>query len=127
MSLTGIIVPLVTPVAEDASHAKSRFLSNMSHAMRTPLTDIIGYAELLIEAQGEQDAAAIVQEAERIRHSGKQLLGMINSVLGTTPADALNGTTVLNTVALLSGAAVLRVHDVKEAAEAVRLVERLRR
>ncbi len=48
---------------------------------------------------------------------------MINKVLGTTPAEALNGTTVLNTIALMNGASVLRVHDVKEAVEAVRLVE----
>ena len=48
---------------------------------------------------------------------------MINKVLGTTPAEALNGTTVLNTIALLNGAAILRVHDVKEAVEAVRMVE----
>lgn len=46
---------------------------------------------------------------------------MINEVLGTTPAEALNGTTVLNTRALLAGASVLRVHDVREAVEAVKL------
>lgn len=44
---------------------------------------------------------------------------MINEVLGTGPDEALNGTTVLNTLALGGGAAVLRVHDVKEAAQAV--------
>jgi dihydropteroate synthase len=47
---------------------------------------------------------------------------MINEVLGTTPATALNGTTVLNTIALMAGADILRVHDVKEAVEAVKLV-----
>lgn len=47
---------------------------------------------------------------------------MINEVLGTNPAEALNGTTVLNTIALLKGAAILRVHDVREAVEAVALV-----
>ena len=47
---------------------------------------------------------------------------MINEVLGTTPAEALNGTTALNTIALMNGAAILRVHDVREAAEAVKLV-----
>ena len=47
---------------------------------------------------------------------------MINEILGTTPAEALNGTTVLDTVALLKGASILRVHDVKEAVQAVRLV-----
>ena len=47
---------------------------------------------------------------------------MINRVLGTKPETALNGTTVLNTVALLKGADILRVHDVREAVQAVRLV-----
>jgi len=47
---------------------------------------------------------------------------MINEVLGTTPAQALNGTTVLHTLALNNGAAILRVHDVKEAVECVKLV-----
>jgi dihydropteroate synthase len=42
--------------------------------------------------------------------------------LGITPDEALNGTTVLNTVALQKGAAILRVHDVREAAEAIKLV-----
>lgn len=46
--------------------------------------------------------------------------------LGVTPAEALNGTTVLNTVSLLKGADILRVHDVKEAVEAVKLVCRLK-
>lgn len=43
--------------------------------------------------------------------------------LGITPDEALNGTTVLNTLALQQGASILRVHDVKEAVEAVRLYE----
>ena len=46
---------------------------------------------------------------------------MIYKTLGCTPQQALNGTTVLNTVALMHGASILRVHDVKEATEAVRL------
>ena len=47
---------------------------------------------------------------------------LINKVLGTTPATAENGTTVLNTLALLNGADLLRVHDVKKAREAIELV-----
>ncbi len=47
----------------------------------------------------------------------------IYKTLGITASEALNGTTVLNTVALLNGAAILRVHDVKEAKEAVELVK----
>ncbi len=47
---------------------------------------------------------------------------MINKVLNTSPDKALNGTTVLNTIALKNGASILRVHDVKEAVEVVQLV-----
>lgn len=50
---------------------------------------------------------------------------MIYKLLNCTPAEALNGTTVLHTIALLKGAHILRVHDVKEAVEAVRIVETL--
>ncbi|MEQ9414771.1 MAG: dihydropteroate synthase [Cyclobacteriaceae bacterium] len=46
---------------------------------------------------------------------------MIWKTLGTDPENALNGTTVLNTIALLKGASILRIHDVKEAVEAVKL------
>ena len=47
---------------------------------------------------------------------------LINKVLHTTPDTAENGTTVLNTIALLNGADILRVHDVKNAREAIELV-----
>ncbi len=47
---------------------------------------------------------------------------LINKVLNTTPDTAENGTTVLNTIALLNGADILRVHDVKNAREAIELV-----
>ncbi len=48
---------------------------------------------------------------------------MIYGTLGIKPEDALNGTTVLNTIALMKGADILRVHDVKEAVEAVKIWE----
>lgn len=51
---------------------------------------------------------------------------MITGLLGITPQEALNGTTVLNTIALMKGAHILRVHDVKEAVEAVGIVGELR-
>ena len=50
---------------------------------------------------------------------------MIYKFLETNPDGALNGTTVLNTVALMKGADILRVHDVKEAVEAVKIVNKL--
>ena len=49
---------------------------------------------------------------------------MINKVLETSPDEALNGTSVLNTLALINGVNILRVHDVKEAKEAIKLTEK---
>ncbi len=54
--------------------------------------------------------------------AGVSRKSMINKVLHTKPENALNGTTVINTIALLNGANILRVHDVKEAIEAIQLV-----
>ncbi len=50
---------------------------------------------------------------------------MIYRLLGGTPADALNGTTVLHTIALQKGASILRAHDVRAAVEVCRIVEKL--
>lgn len=58
--------------------------------------------------------------------AGVSRKSMINKVLGTKPENALNGTTVLNTIALQKGAHILRVHDVKEAVQAVKLLEMLK-
>ena len=74
---------------------------------------------------------ALFRGMQRLHALGAPLLvgisrkRMINEVLGTTPAEALNGTTVLNTLALQQGAAILRVHDVRVAVEAVRLNARV--
>jgi dihydropteroate synthase len=58
--------------------------------------------------------------------AGLSRKSMINRTLHVQPSRALNGTTVLNTVALMEGANILRVHDVKEAMEAVKLVKALK-
>ena len=57
--------------------------------------------------------------------AGVSRKSMINKVIGTTPDEALNGTTSLNTIALMKGANILRVHDVKEAQETIKLVNKL--
>lgn len=54
--------------------------------------------------------------------SGVSRKSMIYKLLGNTPQDALNGTTVLNTISLMKGASILRVHDVKEAVEVAKIV-----
>lgn len=52
---------------------------------------------------------------------------MIYKLLGGTPQDSLNGTTVLDTIALMKGAHILRVHDVREAVETAKIVEAMRK
>jgi dihydropteroate synthase len=52
---------------------------------------------------------------------------MIYKLLKLTANDALNGTTALNTIALMKGTSILRVHDVKEAVECVKIVKTLNR
>jgi dihydropteroate synthase len=51
---------------------------------------------------------------------------MIWKTLNLSPDEALNGTTVLNAIALMKGADILRVHDVREAVQAVRLIEMMK-
>ena len=51
---------------------------------------------------------------------------MIYKHLGITPEEALNGTTTLNTIALLKGASILRVHDVRQAMESIKIVQKMR-
>lgn len=76
---------------------------------------------------------ALVQQLDRFQALGCPILvgfsrkSMIYNLLNTTPEHALNGTTVLNTIALLKGAMILRVHDVREAAEAINIVEMLKK
>ena len=71
---------------------------------------------------------AVMNELDRMQMLHLPILvgvsrkSMIYKLLGTTPETALNGTTVLNTLALMKGASILRVHDVREAVECVRLV-----
>ena len=73
----------------------------------------------------------IMNEMERLHVMELPLLvgisrkSMIFKLLGTTPTESLNGTTVLNTVSLMKGAHILRVHDVKQAVECVSIVQSL--
>jgi len=57
--------------------------------------------------------------------AGVSRKSMIYKFLGANPDESLNGTTILNTIALLNGADIIRVHDVKQAKEAVLLVQKL--
>jgi len=59
--------------------------------------------------------------------AGLSRKSMIWKTLDVTPDESLNGTTVLNTVALMNGANILRVHDVREAAETIRLILKIKK
>jgi len=71
----------------------------------------------------------LLNHQDELRINGLPILAglsrksLVNKILGTSPKEALNGTTALNMLALTKGANVLRVHDVKEAGEAIRLFE----
>ncbi len=79
------------------------------------------------------DNYAVLRCMERLRELELPLLvgvsrkSMIWRTLGCTPEEALNGTTVLHTVALMKGASILRSHDVKAAVECVRLTDAVHR
>ena len=75
----------------------------------------------------------IMGELDKLQVMGLPLLvgvsrkSMIYKLLGFTPDESLNGTTALNTIALMKGASILRVHDVKEAVECCRIVGQINR
>ncbi|MEX1132293.1 MAG: dihydropteroate synthase [Flavobacteriales bacterium] len=120
------------PSYKDVAAEVTRSLSERLNAARAA-----GIADVVLDpgfgfGKTTSHNYTLLRELGRITALGAPVLvgisrkRMINEVLGTTASEALNGTTVLNTIALLGGSAILRVHDVREAVEAVKLVERYR-
>jgi dihydropteroate synthase len=112
---------------------------NMIHEMmtffshQTGLAKLRGVQDLILDpgfgfSKRDHQNFELLQQLEKFTVSGFPLLigvsrkSMIYKTLGITPEESLNGTTVVNTIALLKGASFLRVHDVKEARQAVELV-----
>ena len=67
--------------AEDASLAKTRFLNNMSHDIRTPMNVILGYAQLMENELNGKDIPEVLEHLEKLQQSGNLLLSIINNVL----------------------------------------------
>ena len=67
--------------AEDASLAKTRFLNNMSHDIRTPMNAILGYAQLMEDELKEKDLPETSEYLKKLQQSGNLLLSIINNVL----------------------------------------------
>ena len=119
------------PTYEDLLVAIRYFFSTkVKEARNAGITDIIldpgfGFGKSI------HDNFTLLRHLDSLRLEGVPLLvgvsrkSMIYKTLGIDAAASLNGTTVLNTMALNQGAQLLRVHDVKEAREAIRLMEQL--
>lgn len=106
------------------------FIEKISTCVQTGLTDLIldpGFGFSKTTAQNFE----LIRSLPQFKLLGKPVLmgvsrkSTIYKTLNCTAAEALNGTTVLNTAALLGGADILRVHDVKEAMEAILLTQYL--
>lgn len=108
------------------------FSERITHAKQLGIIDVIvdpgfGFAKTL------QQNFEVLNQLELFKILDKPILAgisrksMIYKSLNTTPQESLNGTSVLNTVALQKGASILRVHDVKEAIECITLVKSLSR
>ncbi|MDX9905687.1 MAG: dihydropteroate synthase [Bacteroidales bacterium] len=117
------------PVYEDVVEEVKGFLLQQAHTLEAK-----GHRKIIIDpgfgfGKTVEHNYQLLSHLDEFADTGYPILAglsrksMINKVLGTKPAEALNGTTVLNTIALMKGAAILRVHDVEEAMQALRLVE----
>lgn len=121
------------PTYEDVTEDLLRFFNEkIESCQRAGIKDIIldpgfGFGKTL------DHNYALVSNFEKIVSLGHPVLAgfsrksMIYKLLQISPDEALNGTTVLNTVALMKGASMLRVHDAREAIETVKIIERIKK
>jgi dihydropteroate synthase len=104
-------------------------------AERVERLKLLGVNDIIIDpgfgfAKDLEQNYELMQRLDEFKVFGLPILvgisrkSMIYKLLGNTPNDALNGTTVLNTIALTRGANILRVHDVQPAMEAIRICEK---
>jgi signal transduction histidine kinase len=75
-------------MAMEANAAKSKFLANMTHELRTPMNAIIGYTEMLLEETEEKNLVEIHGDLAKIGSSAKLLLQLINEVLDLSKIEA---------------------------------------
>ncbi|MBO6242416.1 MAG: response regulator [Butyrivibrio sp.] len=72
-------------IEKSANEAKSRFLSNISHEIRTPINAVLGFDEMILR---ESNDSTVIQYAKDIQSSGKTLLALINDVLDFSKIEA---------------------------------------
>lgn len=130
-TISAIHIPyILTSSAADIKTMKSDFEKNIA------LLNQYGHDSIILDpgfgfGKTLEDNFHILNDMEELHTFGLPILvglsrkSMIYNTLHCTPDEALNGTTVLNTIALCKGASILRVHDIKEAAEAIKLYQHL--
>jgi dihydropteroate synthase len=102
------------------------FIAKVDACHKAGIKDVIidpgfGFAKTIEHNFQLLKALAVLKITGKPILAGLSRKSTIYKTLGVTAAEALNGTTVLNTMALMNGASILRVHDVKEASEAIKL------
>lgn len=107
------------------------FTERMEYMKQYGIKDIIidpgfGFAKTIEQNFGILSSLNQLHILEKPIMVGISRKSMIWKTLNTTTENALNGTTVLNTIALMKGAQIIRVHDVKEAMECIRLTEKMK-
>ena len=107
------------------------FSERIQKARSFGITDLIidpgfGFAKTLEQNYEVLHKMELFSMLELPLLAGISRKSMIYKVLENSPQEALNGTSVLNTIALQKGAKILRVHDVKEAVECIKLVSKLK-
>ena len=108
----------------------SYFSEQVQLAKQHKIMDVVidpgfGFAKTLSQNYELLGNMAFFQNLNCPMLCGVSRKSMIYKVLGCTAEEALNGTTALNMVALMNGACILRVHDVKEAVECIKLFNQL--
>lgn len=106
------------------------FIKKTEECRKAGIKDIIvdvgfGFAKTIVHNFSLLKNLSIFKILEKPLLVGLSRKATVYKTLGITPEEALNGTTALNTIGLLNGATILRVHDVKEAVEAIMLVKNL--
>lgn len=121
------ILMSVQPTLESTIMA---FAKKVRHLRSLGQKDIIldpgfGFGKTLEENYAILDGMERLHALELPLLVGVSRKSMIFKLLGSNPDESLNGTTTINTIALLKGASILRVHDVRQATEAISIVEQL--
>lgn len=119
--------PVYNDVVSDVLYFFSKKIAELHKlGVNDIITDVgFGFGKTVIHNYQLLKHLALFKNLEAPILVGMSRKGMLYKPLGITAETALNATTATNTVALLNGASILRVHDVKEAVEAVKIVELL--